>query len=65
MSRTSGALANGKPGMTRMLEVPAAAWTTADIPELFEQVRVGKDGHSLTLLWATLPDADRADEDGA
>ena len=51
--------------MTRMLEVPAAAWTTADIPELFEQVRVGKDGHSLTLLWATLPDADRADEDGA
>jgi hypothetical protein len=44
-----------------MAEVPAAAWTSEDIPELFEQVRVGHNGHALTLLWATLPDA----KDGA
>lgn len=48
-----------------MYEVAAATWTTADIPELFEQVRIGRDGHALTLLWATLPDEDGADGDGA
>ena len=45
-----------------MQEVAPAAWTLADIPELFEQVRVGKEGHSLTLLWATL--LDRQGRDG-
>jgi|MGYP003409195250 hypothetical protein len=40
-----------------MREVVPAAWTLADIPELFEEVRIGKDGHALTLLWATLPEA--------
>lgn len=48
-----------------MTEVPAAAWTSGDIPELFEQVRVGRNGHALTLLWATLPDADEGDGDEA
>lgn len=56
LSQTSWALGMAKSGTTTMREVPAAAWTSADIPELFEQVRVGKDGHTLTLLWATLPD---------
>lgn len=63
LSLTARALTKGASGVTRMQEVPAASWTSADIQELFEQVRVGKEGHALTLLWATLPDADR--DDGA
>nr|WP_277922969.1 ImmA/IrrE family metallo-endopeptidase [Tabrizicola soli] len=63
LSRTASALAKGKSGITGMHEVAAAAWTTADIPELYEQVRVGRDGHALTLLWASLPGADGADRD--
>lgn len=47
-------------GVSRMAEVAPAAWTKPDLPELFEQVRIGRDGHSLTLLWATLPE----DSDG-
>lgn len=62
LSLTSGALAKDRPGISRMREVPAAAWTTADIPEVFEQVRIGKGGHTLTLLWATLPDVEEQDE---
>ncbi len=57
LTRTQEALARGAPGMTRMAETPPGAWTGADIPELFEQVRIGKGGYSLTLLWATLADA--------
>jgi hypothetical protein len=38
---------------TAMHQVSPLAWTTGNIPELFEQVRIGDDGHSLTLLWAT------------
>jgi Zn-dependent peptidase ImmA (M78 family) len=64
LSQTAIALAKGKSGATRMHEVASAAWTTADIPELFEQVRVGRDGHALTLLWATLPDEGGKDVDG-
>jgi Zn-dependent peptidase ImmA (M78 family) len=65
LTRTASALAKGSSGITSMSEVPAAAWTSEDIPELFEQVRVGHNGHALTLLWATLPDADEeaGDED--
>ena len=53
---THAALARGDHGITTMTETAPAAWTDADIPELFEQVRIGRNGHSLTLLWATLPD---------
>ncbi len=65
LTRTASALAKGSSGITSMSEVPAAAWTSEDIPELFEQVRVSHNGHTLTLLWATLPDADQdaGDED--
>lgn len=62
ISRTARVLALGKTGPTEMREVAPAAWTLADIPELFEQVRIGKEGHALTLLWATLPEA--SDQDG-
>jgi Zn-dependent peptidase ImmA (M78 family) len=61
LSRTAQALATGRTGIASMQEISPAVWTLGDIPELFEEVRVGKDGHSLTLLWATLPGADRDD----
>lgn len=54
ISRTAEALAAGRG--SAMQEVAAAAWTLADIPELFEEVHLGKEGHTLALLWATLPD---------
>ena len=57
ISRTAKVLALGKTGTTEMQEVAPAAWTLADIPDLFEEVRIGKGGHALTLLWATLPEA--------
>lgn len=57
ISRTAKVLALGKTGTTEMQEVAPAAWTLADIPDLFEEVRIGNDGHALTLLWATLPKA--------
>ncbi len=56
LSLTSTAFSKGDQGTSKMSEVPASAWTKADVPELFEQVRIGRDGHSLTLLWATLPE---------
>ncbi len=62
-SRTAQLLALGKTGTTAMREVTPAAGTLADIPELFEQVRIGKEGHAVTLLWATLHEA--SDQDGA
>lgn len=61
LSSTAAAVKRGGTGTRSMREVAPAAWTLADIPELFEQVRVGKDGHALTLLWATLPEASGLD----
>ena len=62
LSRTHAAFAKGGQAVSTMAEVPAAAWTPDDIPELFEQVRIGREGHSLALLWATLPDGDEDDD---
>lgn len=62
LSRSPRYLAGGRSGITAMGEVAPAAWTHDNIPELFEQVRIGKDGHSLTLLWATLPEAEDEEE---
>ena len=62
LSLTAVALAGGQIGTTSMREVAPAAWTLADIPDLYEQVRTGKDGHALTLLWATLPEAPDPDD---
>lgn len=62
LSRTPRYLAAGRSGVSVMAEVAPAAWTQGDIPELFEQVRIGKDGHSLTLLWATLSEAEDGEE---
>ena len=62
LSRTRPHLALCGTGVSRMSEVAPAAWTNADLPELFEQVRIGRDGHSLTLLWATLPEASEGED---
>ena len=62
LSRTPRYLAAGSSGISAMGEVAPAAWTQSDIPELFEQARIGKDGRSLTLLWATLPEAEDGEE---
>ena len=56
LSMTHAALAKQSPSTSPMSEVATSIWTAEEIPELYEQVRVGKSGHSLTLLWATLPD---------
>jgi len=58
LSRTSDVISNGALTTTEMQEVAPAAWTNADLPELFEQVRLIRDGHALTLLWATLPESE-------
>lgn len=41
--------------------LPAVARTDAKVVEIFEQARVGKNGHAVTLLWAVLPDGGDAD----
>ena len=61
LSTTHAALAKQRPSTSKMAEVASSVWTDAEIPELYEQVRVGRSGISLTLLWATL--ADEIEED--
>lgn len=49
------AVARRASGFTRMQECHPGHWTDAEgVAEVFEQTRVGKDGHAITLLWATL-----------
>ena len=38
-------------------------WISRPGMELFEQIRLGRDGHSMTLLWAPLRDIE-GEEDG-
>lgn len=58
------AIRNGTPGYTDIVESPAVAWTDREGVEIYEQTRVGRDGHAVTLLWADLPHDDDADEGG-
>lgn len=56
------AIARGTRGFTRVQECHPGYWTDAEgVAELFEQTRVGKDGHAVTLLWATLVDTKEDD----
>ncbi|WP_347310761.1 ImmA/IrrE family metallo-endopeptidase [Defluviimonas sp. SAOS-178_SWC] len=64
LTQAMRAIRNGTPGYTEMVDSPAAAWTDRDGVEIYEQTRVGRDGHAVTLLWADLPDDDDADEGG-
>jgi hypothetical protein len=58
------AIRNGRSGFTDVVDSPAAAWTDRDGVEVYEQTRVGRDGHAVTLLWADLLDDDDIDEGG-
>lgn len=65
LSAAKRACDHGNPGFTEMVETTAIAWTGQVDVEIFEQTRVGKDGHALTLLWAMLPEAvDEATDTG-
>ena len=52
------AIRNGARGFTQMMPTQPLAWTKRPDLELFEQTRVGRDGHAVTLLWATLEEGD-------
>lgn len=54
---------NGRPGFSEFSETHAQPWTSRPDLDLFEQTRLGPDGHAVTLLWADLPE-DEPDEDG-
>jgi Zn-dependent peptidase ImmA (M78 family) len=58
------AICNLRQGFTEMKESATAAWTNADAVTVYEQTRVGKEGHAVTLLWADLPDEASGEEDG-
>ncbi len=56
------AITRGGSGFTHMQECHPGSWTDAEgVAELFEQTRVGKNDHAVTLLWATLSDAEEDD----
>ncbi|WP_339718211.1 ImmA/IrrE family metallo-endopeptidase [uncultured Maritimibacter sp.] len=65
ISQAFDVVSKGVRGITTFRETHAAAWTHRPEIELFEQTRVGRDRHAVTLLWADLsPEADDED-DGA
>ena len=57
-SQASRAVANGSRGFTEFREASPLAWLQDPDIEIFEQTRVGQDGHAVTLLWATVEDRD-------
>jgi len=64
LTQARRAIRNGVSGYTEMVDSPAAAWTDREGVEIYEQTRVGRDGHAVTLLWTDLPCDDDEDEDG-
>lgn len=64
LTQASRAIRKGRPGFTEMVDSPAAAWTDRDGVEIYEQTRIGRDGHAVTLLWADLPNVHDAEEGG-
>lgn len=54
----SQAITQGAKCVTQMTGTQAAAWIENPDIELFEQTRIGRDGHSVTLLWAILTYSD-------
>ncbi|SEM20114.1 protein of unknown function [Roseovarius azorensis] len=55
------AVGNNSQGFTAFTEIHAAAWINRTDIDLFEQTRVGADGHAVTLLWADAPEPDETD----
>lgn len=65
ISQAFKVVSKGDRGITTFRETHAAAWTRRPEIEMFEQTRVGKNGHAVTLLWAELPrDPDDEDDSG-
>ena len=62
-SRACRVSVSNRSGTTDMRETQPLAWLGRSEVELFEQTRIGKDGHAVTLLWATL-DEDEAENQG-
>lgn len=57
------AISTGNLCITSVAEAHPASWTDAYGLDLWEQTRVGYDGHAVTLLWAEKPDGDDAEND--
>ena len=57
------AVSNRELGLTAITEAHPMTWTDAPDLELWEQTRVGRDGHAVTLLWAERLDDDEAETD--
>jgi Zn-dependent peptidase ImmA (M78 family) len=55
------AITNTRPGFTGFAETHPHPWTGRTGFELYEQTRLAKNGHAVTLLWADLPDEDDGD----
>ncbi|MBS9717757.1 hypothetical protein ACFFUT_10460 [Pseudohalocynthiibacter aestuariivivens] len=56
------AISNAKRGFTEFAETSSITWTDQADLEIYEQTRVGTNGHAVTLLWAELPDDTDEDE---
>jgi Zn-dependent peptidase ImmA (M78 family) len=64
ITRAFQVVSKGDRGITAFRETHAAAWTRRPEIELFEQTRVGRDRHAVTLLWADLPPYADDEDDG-
>ena len=64
-SRADRVTRSNQSGITDMRETQSPAWLGRTDVELFEQTRIGKDGHAVTLLWTTLDDDEAEVESGA
>lgn len=60
-TRAFQVIANARPGFTEFAEAHSQAWTGRPDLDFFEQTRLTRDGHAVTLLWADLPDEDEDD----
>lgn len=64
MTAAFRAVRSGRRGVTELTETHAMAWTRKPDFDLFEQTRVGANGHAVTLLWANSPEGHDEDDEG-
>ncbi|NNE87210.1 MAG: ImmA/IrrE family metallo-endopeptidase [Silicimonas sp.] len=57
------AISTGNIGISNLAETHPTSWTDTFGLDLWEQTRVGYDGHAVTLLWAERPESDGAEND--
>ena len=55
-------VANARQGFTEFTETHSQAWTNRPDLTLFEQTRLTRGGHAVTLLWAEMPDEGGEDD---